>query len=51
MSYACVCVLACVHVCVHVHVCVRVLACVHVCVHVLDGEGSRVVASTALVVV
>ena len=47
MSCACVCV----HVCVHASACVRVLACVHVCVHVLDGEGSRVVASTGLVVV
>ena len=35
--------------CVCVHVCVCVCACVPV--HVLDKEGSRVVASRALVVV
>ena len=62
---ACVCVrayvrvCACVRACVRVHVCVcvraracvRACVCVCVCVCVLDREGSRMFASTAVVVV
>ena len=42
----CVCVCVCVRACVRVHT-----NAMHACVCVLDGEGSRVIASIAVVVV
>ena len=55
----CVCVCVCVFVsqsaCMSVNlcacVCMHACACVHACVCLLGGDGSWVVASTALVVV
>ena len=43
----------CVHVCESVGACVYMCVCTCVCMHVgaLDGEGSKVLASIALVVV